>query len=305
MELAVAFGVKPVTEEAIMPTRVSQPSQRRWTTSLLCETVVALLLASAAMAQPQAFASIAIKTARSAGPGTMRMHVLPNGDLIASAVPLLMLVTYAYDVPANPSPRLSGLPGWQERYDIEAKAPANAVPPGLTENEKRRRVQEMIRGLLADRCKLAIRVEQKAMPVYALTVASGGPNLQKSAIAEKDCAFDTSAPDSCHSFIMGRGHPLHATAISMDDLVGYIENWTDLPVVNRTSLSGLFAVATEGWTPMKLPPPPPGGNPPGAVPFNDLPTIFTVLRTLGLELKQQEATVPVYTVEHIERPPAG
>jgi hypothetical protein len=45
---------------------------------------------------------------------------------------------------------------------------------------------------------------------------------------------------------------------------------------------------------MRLPPPPPG-NPPG-VSFDDLPTIFTVLRKLGLELKQQEATVPVYTV---------
>jgi hypothetical protein len=55
----------------------------------------------------------------------------------------------------------------------------------------------------------------------------------------------------------------------------------------------------EGWT-MRLPPPPPG-NPP-AVRFDDLPT---VLRRLGLELKQQEATVLVYTVEHIERPPAG
>jgi uncharacterized protein (TIGR03435 family) len=51
---------------------------------------------------------------------------------------------------------------------------------------------------------------------------------------------------------------------------------------------------------MRLPPPPPG-NPPAAR-FDDLPTIFTVLRKLGLELKQQEATVPVYTVEHIERP---
>jgi uncharacterized protein (TIGR03435 family) len=35
---------------------------------------------------------------------------------------------------------------------------------------------------------------------------------------------------------------------------------------------------------------------------DDLPTIFTVLRKLGLELKQQQATVPVYSVEHIERP---
>ena len=41
-----------------------------------------------------------------------------------------------------------------------------------------------------------------------------------------------------------------------------------------------------------------------AVRFDDLPTIFSVLRKLGLELKQQEATVPVYTVEHIERPAA-
>ena len=40
----------------------------------------------------------------------------------------------------------------------------------------------------------------------------------------------------------------------------------------------------------------------GASPYNDLPTIFTVLRPLGLELRQETATVPVYTVEHIERP---
>jgi hypothetical protein len=32
----------------------------------------------------------------------------------------------------------------------------------------------------------------------------------------------------------------------MDDLVHYIENWTDLPVVNRTALSGLFASETGG-----------------------------------------------------------
>jgi uncharacterized protein (TIGR03435 family) len=86
----------------------------------------------------------------------------------------------------------------------------------------------------------------------------------------------------------------------MDDLAQYIENWTDLPVVNRTAVSGLFAVTTEGWIPMRLPPPPPENAP--AAGFDDLPTIFTVLRKLGLELKKQEATVPVYTVERIERP---
>jgi len=268
--------------------------------SMLCRAVVFLLFALPAIAQSQAFEKISIKLARSGDPGTTRMRVLPTGDLDASAVSVLWLLRYAYDVPLNPSPRLSGLPFWRETYDVEAKAPANAVPAGLPERDKRRRTQRMIRALLADRFKLVIRVEQKTMPVYALTVASGGPNLQKSTIAEKDCVFDTGTPESCHNFIVGRGHPLNARAINMDDLAQYIENWTDLPVVNRTAVRGLFAVETEGWIPMRLPPPPPGNAP--AASFDDLPTVFTVLRTLGLELKQQEATVPVYTVEHIERP---
>jgi uncharacterized protein (TIGR03435 family) len=269
--------------------------------SVFCKAVVFLLLALPAVAQSQAFDVISIKPARSGDPSNTRMRVLPNGDLNASAVPVLLLLSYAYDVPVNPSPRLSGLPGWRETYDIETKALANAVPAGLPESEKRRRMQAMVRRLLADRFKLVMRVEQKTMPVYALTVASGGPNLQKSTIAEKDCIFDTGTPESCHNFIVGRGHPLNARAINMDDLAHYIENWADLPVVNRTALSGLFAVETEGWRPMRLPPPPPSGDPPAAG-FDDLPTISTVLRELGLELKRQEATVPVYIVERIERP---
>ncbi len=133
--------------------------------SKLCEAVVFLLLAFPAVAQSQAFEVISIKPARSGDPRDMRMRVLPNGDLNASAVPVLLLLGYAYDVPVNPSPRFSGLPGWRETYDIEAKAPANAIPPGLPEREKRRRMQGMIRGLLADRFKLVMRVEQKRMPV--------------------------------------------------------------------------------------------------------------------------------------------
>ena len=105
--------------------------------SVLCKAVVVLLLALPAVAQAQAFEVISIKPARSGDPRDMRMRVLPNGDLIASAVPVLLLLRYAYDVPVNPSPRLSGLPGWRETYDIEAKAPANAVPHGLPESEKR------------------------------------------------------------------------------------------------------------------------------------------------------------------------
>jgi uncharacterized protein (TIGR03435 family) len=145
-----------------------------------------------------------------------------------------------------------------------------------------------------------MKVENKEMSVYALTVANGGPKLQQSAVAEKDCTFNTS-PELCHYFAGGLGHPLNAKAIDIDDLVHYIENWTDLPVVNRTELSGLFTVNTEGWVPMRLPPPPPGTTP-TANPFAGLPSIFTVLGNLGLELKRQEDVLPVYTVARIEHP---
>jgi len=272
---------------------------------VFCQAAAYLLVALPALAQSQAFASVTIKPARSADQRNTRIPVLSHGDLIASAAPVITLLSYAYDVPVNPSPRLSPLPGWtlREKYDIEAKAPANAIPPGIQDGEVRSRIQQMIRGLLADRFRLVMRVENKTMSVYALTVASGGPKLRKSAMTGQDCTFDTD-PEGCHSFVGGLGHPLNAKAIDMDDLVHYIGNWTDLPVVNRTALTGLFTVNTEGWVPMRLPPPPPNATP-AVNQFAGLPTIFTVLDKLGLELKPQEDVLPVYTVERIERPAAN
>ena len=125
---------------------------------MFCQAVVCFLVALPAVAQSQAFATITIKPARSAEPRIPHVQVLPNGDLIASAVPAIRLLSDAYDVPINPSPRLSPLPDWtlREKYDIEAKAPANAIPPSLQGSEVRSRVQQMIRGLLTDRFRLVM-----------------------------------------------------------------------------------------------------------------------------------------------------
>lgn len=288
-----------------MPRRNSafQPSKptRRAESHVACRAVFYLLVILPAIAQSQTFVTINIKSSRLVDPRNARMRVLANGNLVTKAIPVITLLSFAYDVPTNPSPRLSGLPDWtRERYDIEAKAPDNAVPIGLRNGEIRLRDQQMIRRLLSDRFGLVMRVENKKMSVYALCVANGGPKVQKSLVTNKECTFDTDS-EGCHSFILGFGHPLQAKAVDMDDVAHYIENWTDLPVVNRTALPGLFTVHTEGWRPMRLPPPPPGATP-EANPFAGLPTIFTVLGKLGLELKQQEGLVPIYTVEHIDRP---
>jgi hypothetical protein len=57
--------------------------------SVFCQAVIYLLLAVPAVAQSQAFATITIMPARSPDARNTRMQVLPNGDLIASAVPVV------------------------------------------------------------------------------------------------------------------------------------------------------------------------------------------------------------------------
>jgi uncharacterized protein (TIGR03435 family) len=252
------------------------------------------------LGQAQTFATVTIKPA--ANPRETRLAIQPNGDLVARAFSAGRLLTYAYDLPSNPSSTTATLPDWtfSEKYDIDAQAPANSLPSSLQDADIPNRIRQMIRGLLAARFGLVIQVENKTTSVYALTVSTAGPKFQRVALTQRDCLSRT-GEESCHNFAGGAGHPLNAKAVDMDDLGRYIANWTDLPVVNHTALTGLFTMNTEGWRPMRLPPPPPGATP-AANPFAGFPTLFTVLDELGLELKRRQETVPVYTVEHINRP---
>lgn len=275
---------------------------------------VVLICAAAvfpALAQSPAFEVISIKPNPSQDFRNMDRQMLPGGRFTATNLPLRLLFTLAYDVPINPSERISGLPQWamEEKYDIDARAPEGAVPLGLSNREFQARMRLMLQSLLADRFQAKVRKETKEMTVYAVIVAKDGPKMKNGEIAEKDCATVTERP-GCHQFNGGQGRGLHAKAVNMDDLAGYIENWTDHPVINRTGLDGLYAMDTEGWTPMRLPPPP-VGNVPNAAPRpngdGDMsdpirPTLFNVMQKLGLELKQQKGPVDIYIVEHLERP---
>ncbi|HEY1214915.1 MAG TPA: TIGR03435 family protein [Bryobacteraceae bacterium] len=265
--------------------------------ALIRRFTICLLVMASASAQAQSLVTIDVKPARSADLQSRRVRVFPNGDLVATSVNAITLIDEGYSVPANPSSRLSTLPPWvySERYDIAAKAAPVAKRSGSSDNGTKM-VKVEFRQVLADRFKLKMRVENKWVPVYALLIASGGLKLKRAKLT--NCVFDD-APDGCHNFVIGFGHPLNARAIDLDDLAHYIENWTDLPVVNKTAITGLFTVNTPGWRPMRLPPPPNGS---GTVDFTQLPSIGAVLRPLGLELRKQEATVPIYTVEHIEPP---
>jgi len=260
--------------------------------------IMALFILATAKAQPQSFTSIEVRPAASSSVETRRVRVLPNGEVIATSVNVAGLFDFAYDVPTNPSERLSTLPEWAftQRYDITAKT-AGKTQVQSAEAVSGRTVKNGFQIILKERFHLTMRMEEKTMAVYTLIVA---PNGAKVKAAEKsDCIYDT-APSGCHTFPVGFGHPLNGHAVTMDDLAHYIENWTDLPVVNKTGLNGLYFTTSEGWLPMRLPPPPPNGN--GNVDFTRLNTIDAVLEGLGLRLQKESATLPGYTIQTLEQP---
>ena len=230
-----------------------------------------------------------------------RLRVLPNGDVSGRSIAIVELISLAYDVPANPTPRLSSLPNWTagRRFDIEAKSPASHLTFGEA-GKYAGGVRPLIRQILADGFGLVLSVREERVPVYALIAGKNGVHFNKT--QRFDCVFDTS-PQGCHSFAPGFGHPLDASAVTMSDPASYIENWTDSPVVNRTSLDGLFQLHSPGWKPKNLPPPPPGVT--GSQDeFASLPSLSEVLKKLGLALRRQEESVRLYTVERIHEPDA-
>ena len=116
-----------------------------------------------------------------------------------------------------------------------------------------------------------------------LTVARNGPKLPKADIEGKDCpdgsaATAADADKVCHRFNGGRGRGLHARAADTSDLVKFVQNWTDRPLIDETGLQGLYRFETEPWLPME---PDPSRTSVDGVETTSLPTLFTVFERLG------------------------
>ncbi len=185
-------------------------------------------------------------------------QVLPSGRLVIANIPLQLIITTAYGLPFQ-SDRLSGGPDWirTDRFDIEATPPPGAVPAGASSQVREDTIRQMLQNLLADRFKMSVRRETKDQPVYAAVTGKGGPKLEKSKLTEKDCQAGSGTfgdRNSCHNIVGGRGRGMHGEAVDMPDVV-FVSNWTDHPVVDRTGITGLFRIETDGWLPMQAGPP--------------------------------------------------
>jgi uncharacterized protein (TIGR03435 family) len=102
---------------------------------------------------------------------------------------------------------------------------------------------------------------------------------------------------------MGRG--LHAKAVTIADAAHFAENWSDRPILDRTGLTGLYEVDTDGWAPMEVRPPDSGTPPSAEAPAMAVPTrptLFLIMDRLGLKLEPAKGPVDVYVIERVERP---
>jgi uncharacterized protein (TIGR03435 family) len=214
-------------------------------------------------------------------------------------------------------PPLEGGPAWvrTDQYQIIAK------PGGVASREMMS--GPMLQALLEDRFRLKIRRENRDIPVYALTVAKGGPKLQAS--PEGSCVplparqpgdpAVTLPPGQkfCKVMMGARKGPntiMDAQATTLDEFSKLLVHLIDRPVIDKTGITGRFDIhlefAIDESTPRFLP----GGdlaNVPAA-PSDDPvgPAVFAAIQQqLGLKLEPTKGPGEFLVIDRVERPSAN
>jgi uncharacterized protein (TIGR03435 family) len=247
----------------------------------------------------QKFSFEAATVKRSASDDRPVGQFFPGGRWHNTNYTLRMLLRVAYDTLPN---HVVGGPNWvdSERYDIDAKAASGVIP--LNDPDRVPKTKQMFRDLLEERFKLAVHREMREEPVYALTVATGRPKLQKAKVDPKDCKDDvTPITSACHMFIGGQGRGLSGHTVNISDLVSVLSVYTDRPVIDKTGLKGAFDITLDPWAPLIR-----VGD--TADRENNLrdperPSLFVLLEEqLGLKLEGQKGKVEVLVVDRAEKP---
>jgi bla regulator protein blaR1 len=235
------------------------------------------------------------------------------GRLRTPCASILPLIRSAYDPSAGqPGPhfvssqKILGGPAWisSDRYQINAKVegdPGDALMRG-----------PMLQALLEDRFKLKVHRETREVPVYALTVAKGGPKLQP--FKEGSCAprelMPAPLPFCGPNRFMRKGPMLtqELHGISLADFSQMLDGTLDRPVIDKTGISGKFDFHWEFVPEDAIMPHSTGLGldseaapvPPDAA---DGPSIFTAIQAqLGLKLESGKGRANFLVIDRVERP---
>ena len=152
---------------------------------------------------PAVFEVATIKPSIPDRPG--RLFTVKGRQVITINTTANDLINFAYDLHAR---QIVGGPAWMaaEKYDVTGQPEGQGQP-------SRAQLSEMIRKLLEDRFKLTFHREKRELPVYAITVAPGGPKLTKN---------DTNPNGLPGLFFKGLG-TLPGMNATMGDLAGVMQ----------------------------------------------------------------------------------
>lgn len=212
-------------------------------------------------------------------------------------------------------------PDWiaSERFDISAKLPAGAP---------RDSVPEMLQSLLEQRFGLKFHRDKKEFPVYGL-LATHKERLKESPPDASDgtdtgkAPVDVSATGGRGGVNVNYGHGSYvnfadnkfdAKKLSMPILAEWLGRFLDRPVVDMTSLSGIYdyklEITAEDYRAMLIRSAIAAGValPPEAMRLLEGATddsLYAALQSYGLKIEPRKAPLDVIVVDHIDKAPTA
>jgi len=247
----------------------------------------------AAPIEPPAFDVISVKPNKT----SIGAHGLITTEFTADGfrginVPVHVLLQQAYGLHEGES---FGEPPWasSEVFDIEAKVAGPDVA-AFTKLDFDQR-ESMLRQILAERFNMTAHREIRELPVYALSVAKGGPKLKESAI---DPAVAASARGG-GGVQMSMGM-IAAHECTIPFFLSMLSRQMGRTILDRTGLTGNYDF-TLRWSPDNGATTSPNATDDSQ--SDSLPSIFTAVQEqLGLKLESTKAPADVLVVDHLEHP---
>jgi uncharacterized protein (TIGR03435 family) len=281
------------------------------TISLIFLGILVIVIPVLSQAPAEKRPSFEVATIKPSDPGQRGQQIMnqPGGRLVIRGMPVLGMVTFAYNVRSF---QVIGGPGWtsNDRWDIEARAEEGSIPPPVfpPDPSKPNPMALRLQSLLEDRFQLKLHRETKEQPIYELSIAKSGPKIK---LNDDQTPFQppergappppSLQPGTLPRFSMrvGRGN-LEAVSMDINSVVQTLSNLLGRTVVDKTGLKGFYDVKMT-WTPDPALQGPPGGDAPPVDPSG--PSIFTAIQEqLGLKLDSTKGPVDVIVIDTVQKP---
>jgi uncharacterized protein (TIGR03435 family) len=231
-------------------------------------TTIACLFAQAPRAE---FEVASIKPNLGGPESGFSWDTAPSGRVSVRNLDAWNLIRTAYGVRDN---EMAGGPAWikNRRFDIQAQPAQSAMPV------PREQTLRMLQTLLEDRFRLKWHRETREAPAYGLAMGAHGHKLPPPREGRGPTKFGD----------------LDSPSMTVDSLCQILESELHRPVLNRTGLSGSFAIRLQ-WASERTP----SANPPDS----SLPSLFTAVQEqLGLKLESIKAPVEFFVIDSVELP---